>query len=476
MQTTLITTALVFGSTIAMFADSAGNNVSESVDTVYLSLEQCIELALNDNPSVKVADLDITRVDYSRKETLGQLLPTVNFGGTYSRMLAKQVAYMNFDLGDLGNLGGGSGDESEQTPQSRASKGKRDDGFKMGLDNSFQLGFSASMPLIAPQLWQSMKLSDAQIAVTVEQARATRLNLVNAVKTAYYTYLLAKDSQRVIGESYDMASLTHNTYVKQQQAGAASEYDVLRTEVAMQNIEPEITQADIALRRARMQMLILLGLPADAPVTFSGSLSDYQGTMYEKTLQNINDDISQNSTLKLNRLQTETMEKAVTVHRMAWMPTLALSGNYNWTSSSDGNPFKNFRWNPYSIVALTLNIPLFEGGQRYHRLRQAQIQVHQSTLQRQDLERSIRMQTDLALRNIILNVKQIESSGHSVAQAEKAHNIMVESFDIGAASYLDLRDSELALTRAQLAYYQTVFNYLVAEAELELLRGDALTK
>ena len=50
---------------------------------------------------------------------------------------------------------------------------------------------------------------------------------------------------------------------------------------------------------------------------------------------------------------------------------------------------------------------------------------------------------------------------------------MEKSFEIGAASYLDLRDAELALTQARLSYYQSIYNYLVANSELELLLGNA---
>ena len=60
-----------------------------------------------------------------------------------------------------------------------------------------------------------------------------------------------------------------------------------------------------------------------------------------------------------------------------------------------------------------------------------------------------------------------------VKEAERAHDIMEKSFGIGAASYLDLRDSELALTQSRLAYYQAIYNYLVAGADLELLLGNA---
>ena len=179
-------------------------------DTLTLSLDQCIAVALSENPSVKVADMEVTRVDYAKKETIGQLLPTINFGGNYNRMIAKQVAYMNMDgfgsmMGGGSENPGGDGEESGAGSSSRASSGasggSKNSGIKMGLDNSYQVGFSASLPLIAPQLWASLKLSDSQILQNVEAARASRLSLVNQVKSAYYTLLLAEDSHRVIQEN-----------------------------------------------------------------------------------------------------------------------------------------------------------------------------------------------------------------------------------------------------------------------------------
>ncbi|MDE6130302.1 MAG: TolC family protein, partial [Muribaculaceae bacterium] len=120
---------------------------------------------------------------------------------------------------------------------------------------------------------------------------------------------------------------------------------------------------------------------------------------------------------------------------------------------------------------LTLSVPLFEGGQCYNQVRQAQVQANEMRLQRENLERSIAMQVDLAIDNIGVNVRQIASCSESVGEAERAHSIMEESFGIGAASYLDLRDSELALTRARLTYFQAIYNYLIAMSELELLQG-----
>ncbi len=449
--------SLTFGNLIAQ-------DLAPAQDTLSLSLEQCIGVALDMNPTVKVADMDIKRVDYSKKETLGALLPTVAFGATYNRMLAKQVAYMNMD----GFGGGASGDESEGA--SSSASGKRQ-GIKMGLDNSYSVGFSASLPLIAPQLWASLKLSDSQILQSVEQARASRLSLVNEVKNAYYTLLLAEDSRNVIKQSYEMAALTHEIYTKQHQAGTASDYDVLRASVAMKNVEPELLQSDIAVKQAKLQLAILMGISTEIPIKASGSLSDYEQSMYADAL-GLSRDYSRNTELRQNEIQIRQLSDALRVQKMAWYPTLTATANYNWTSSSNGSPFRNFLWSPYSVFGLTLNIPLFEGGIRYNRQRQASVQVEQVKLQRENIERNVASQVDLSIDNIMLNVKQIASSSESVAQAERAHDIMQRSFNIGAASYLDLRDSELALTQARLAYYQSIYNYLVANSSLELLLGD----
>lgn len=447
-----------------------------SADTLSLSLDQCIAIALDENPTIKVADMEITRMDYSKKETLSQLLPNISFTGSYSRTLAKQTMYMN--MGRFGGSGqspdkdtsGGGSDNPDSGTESPTGGGGG--GIKVGLDNSFSTGFSASMPLIAPQLWKSLKLSDTQIAQSVEAARQSRISMVQQVQNAYYTLLLAEDSRKVIGESYDMARFTADMYAKQFELGAATRYDVLRTEVAVKNVEPEITQADIAIRQAKLQLSILMGIDSHIPLKASASLSDYEDGMYEKVLNFNTSDISGNGDLRNLDLQTRQLKDLLTIQKMAWYPTLSLTANYNWTSMQDGSPFKGFRWSPYSMVGLTLSIPLFEGGKRYSAIKQARIQVDEMKWQREHLVRSINSQTELALDNLQKNVAQISSCSESVKQAVMAHDIMKQSFEIGAASYLSLRDSELALTQSRLTYYQSIYNYLVAASELQYLLGN----
>ena len=154
-------------------------SVASPADTIVVSLDSCIAIALSDNPTIHAADMEITRQDYSKKEVLGQLLPNISFGATYNRTLAKQTMYMN-----MGSMGGGSSSGGSEDSDTETKAPQRSNGIKVGLDNSYSVGFQASLPLIAPQLWKSLKLSDSQILQSVEAARRSRLEMVNQVKNA----------------------------------------------------------------------------------------------------------------------------------------------------------------------------------------------------------------------------------------------------------------------------------------------------
>ena len=437
-------TILLAGALLAAMTGRA-----ESADTLRLSRQECVAIALNESQTLKVADLEVKKADYSKKEVLANLFPAIDFTGAYQRSIELQS--MNMSMGGI-----------SQT-------------IKMGTDNNWNLGFSASMPLINASLWKSIGLSDTQILQSLESARASRLDLVNNVNKAYYALLLAIDSREVIRQNYDLAKLNADIYERQYKAGTASEYDMLRSQVQVTNVEPELLQADIAVRQCQLQLAVLMGIEPTATLMPNVGLSDMQQEMYGYYLGNERS-LRDNTSLRSLDLSRKLAEKNVTLQKMAWVPTLAATFNLNWNAMSNGNPFTNQHFNPYSNVGVALQIPIIHGGAKYQKLRQARVQLQQIDLQRETLVNSLNMQVDLALDNINRQVNQIESSEQGMKTAAKAREIMQKSFEIGAATYLNVRDSEMALTSAQLAYYQAIYNYLVSTSELDTLLGreDAL--
>lgn len=421
---------------------SVGLGVKAAPDTLYLSKNECLEIALTKNATVKVADMEITLADYSKKESLAALFPTADFSANYQRAIELQTVSMNMN-------------------------GQRQS-FKMGSDNTWSIGFSASVPLIAPQLWQALKLSDTQIMINRESARASRLDLINSVNQAYYALLLAKASKEVIQQNYDVAIYNADIYQKKFEQGTASEYDVLRSSVQVTNVEPELLQADIAIRQASLQLKVLLNLPVEVVVNTRDAIQNYQQEMYGYNADSYN--LESNTSMRSLALQTKLASENLKLKKFAWLPTLGASFNYNWNALSNGSAVAHQQFNPYSTLALSLSLPIISGS-NYFGVKQAEVQVKEMALQKETLESNLNMQVDLALDNINREAAQITSSRKGVDQARKAHEIMQKSFEIGAATYLDLRDSEVADTSAQLTYYQSIYNYLVSVSQLDYLLG-----
>ncbi|MDE6553168.1 MAG: TolC family protein, partial [Muribaculaceae bacterium] len=351
----------------------------------------------------------------------------------------------------------------------RMNMGGQSQKLKMGSDNTWNTGFSLSLPIIAPTLWKAISISDTQIAQNLESARSSRLELVNQVNKAYYALMLAISSKDVIRQQYDIAKYTAEIYRKQFEQGTASEYDVLRSEVQVRNIEPSLLDADISVKQCQLSLNVLMGIDDALNLYPNVSMEDMQQDMYGYLLETKS--LAGNSTLRSLELQQKMAAQNVAVKKLAWLPTLGASFNVNWLSLSNGPMFKDVDFSPYSSLGVQLSIPIFSGGTKWYQMKQAQVQQTELELQKENLVNSLNMQVDLALDNINRQAKQIDSSKEGVRQAHKAHDIMLKSFQIGAASYLQLQDSELANSSAQLSYLQAIYNYLVSTSELDLLLG-----
>lgn len=412
-------------------------------DSVVISREECLDIALSQSPTIRIADLEVKRVGYAKRETIGNLLPQIGFSLSYQRSIELQTIRMNM------------GGESQK--------------LKMGSDNTWNTGFSLSLPIIAPALWKAISLSQTQIEQNLESARSSRLEMVNQVNQAYYSLMLAIASRDVIQQNYDIAKYNAEVFRKMHEQGTASEYDVLRSEVQVKNVEPSLLDADISVKQCQLQLNVLMGIDDALNLIPSVRMEDMQKDMYGYLLESKS--IADNSSLRSLELSQKLARQNVAMKKLEWLPTLGGSFNVNWLSLSNGPMFKDVDFSPYSSAAFSLSLPIFSGGTKWNALKQAQVQQTELQLQKENLVNSLNMQVDLALDNINKQVRQIDSSKEGVVQARKAHDIMQKSFQIGAASYLELRDAELADTSAQLAYLQSIYNYLVSTSQLDMLLG-----
>ena len=442
-------------------AQSAGGN------TLTLTLEEAIDLALSDNPTVKVANLEIERYDYVRKQTLSSLYPQVDASLQYSLALRRQ----------------------EMT-----------EGFSFGGKNTFNTAASVSLPLFAPAVYEQLKLNRTQMESAVESARATRIDMIASVRSAYYNVLLAEQSLAVLQEAVltteRVVANTKNLYDN----GLASEYDYLTAQVQLSNLRPQVLQTENAISITKLQLKMYLSLPADVDVEVVGTLDGFR----DKVLlsEDYSRDISDNTTLRTLDIQVDMLKHQEQLIKSARMPMVAAFGQVSYigqervdlsglmggmagggasggqsdvvaqTRAQAAASQSKFWWQCPISVGAQVSIPLFAGFKTVNQLREVRNQMSQLDIQRQYAEEGIRLQVEQAINTLITARETMLSNERTVKQAEKAYEISLTRYNAGAGTILELNSSQLSLTQAQLSYSQSIYDYLSAYASYEKTLGN----
>ena len=120
---------------------------------------------------------------------------------------------------------------------------------------------------------------------------------------------------------------------------------------------------------------------------------------------------------------------------------------------------------------MSLSIPIFSGGQRYHAIKQVRVQADELELQRENTERQLRIGIRQSLGTMDTAMRTYDASKEALASAEKAYDIAVKSYQLGKSTLTDLNNTELTLTQSRLAVSQAIYNFVIAKAGLEQTLG-----
>ena len=464
---------------------------AESSETpVVITLEQALEIALGENISVKVADLEIKRTEYARKGAYASLFPQIDITGSYQRTIKKQVMYMDFDMssltGGMAGAGAGSGEGSESgtgaengagtagsgSSSSSSSSSSSGGGLEVGRLNTLNAGVTAAMPLVNAQLWESLKISGLDVELAVEKARASRLDMVTQVKNAYFATLFAKEAFNVYKEVYENAVRNLEEAKKKFDAEKVSEFEVIRAKTSVANAIPNVYNAESSVILALWQFKAVLGVDLDMNIDVAGELGDFSQQMFYDIHQHDEISLDRNTTMKQLAIQAEQLAKNIRIQQYANIPSLSLAFNFAMNTMANDVKFSEFKWTPYSYVALSLNIPVFAGGKRYQAIRQAKNQYQQVQLQTLNTERQLKIAIRQSLNTMEMNMKSYYAAQDAVAAAQKAYDIAEASYKVGRSTLIELNDAQLALTQAQLSESQAVYNFVTAKAQREQTLGQ----
>lgn len=413
---------------------------SQQID---LTLQKAIEIALAENPTIRVADKEIQLKENAKTEAWMALLPEVTANASLQHTLI--AAEMK--------LSGNS--------------------FKMGRDgvNTGNVSAALNVPVFAPAVYQAMKLSKQDILLAQEKARGSRLDLINQVTKAYYHVLLAQDFYDVVQKAYNTSKQSYDVVEQKFNVGKVSEYDKISAEVQMRSMNSSLVSTKNALSLVKLQLKVLMGINPDLEVNIVDKLENYQNEMLLSEVTAVADELQNNSTLKQLDLNKSMLERNLKIQRTNFMPTVAfsLTGQYQ-SLYNDNWKVWDYEWSPSASFTFAVSIPIFKAS-NWTKLKSTKIQLSQLSDSRLNAERSLLMSVQSYRNNMASSIAQMESNKTAVEQADKAVTISAKRYEVGRGTILELNQSQVALTQAQLTYVQSIYEYLTNKSDLNYTLG-----
>jgi len=443
-----------------------------------LGIEQAVRTALESNRDLIAARHGFVTAQEQVSEAWGGVYPSVNLDASYSRNISPTVNFLPAAIFD-------------------PTAGPDDYiGVQFGADNQWSSNISIEQPLFRPSLFVAVGAAGRYEGLQGEVVRGEAHGVVTQVRTSYYDLLLAQEQARLTENSVQRVRHLLKETRALNRAGLTSDYDVLRLEVELANLEPNLRRAQNAVLQGRRQLAIQLDLPEAESLRVSGSLAEmdlddpaangpanreilafmgFEGEGAEGLEEAVGAAVELRSDVRQLELTQELRHAEMRLEQVEYLPEVTLFGNYIISAQDNGSP--NFfaagdGQRAYSrIVGVRLSIPIFTGfsrdariDQRRAGLRQAEIQTRQGVDLAQSEVRTLLETADEALL-------RARAQRLAVGQAQRGFEIASAQYREGLSGQLELTDAENALRQSEFNYAQAVYDYLVARARLDQATG-----
>ncbi len=426
--------------------------ITQAQEQINLSLEEAIELALEHNREIRIAKYGVEAAESGVKEVTGGFLPEISVSAQYNRNVKKPVIFL-----------GGGFPGMEGGPSS----------IEVGSNNSYQASLSATMPVYSRQLFKAREAAMLNQELSETDLLLITNNVIANVKTAYYSALLTEEVVEITELRVRNAEEQFETTKRLFEEGLATEYDLLVAEVQLENLRPELLQAQDDAEITKLQLKQVVGIVDAGPVHLSDELSPV--TLYAAGQEEM-----LNTTLR-NNLQLQLLENRLSIlktntelERSALYPTLSAFGNYSYQTEDDTFKFSEYDWVNSAAIGLSIQVPIFAGNSRRERITQAEISIKQAMEETEMSREAIVTEVRSASNRLEQIKKRLDATEQALKQAERAYELSVLRFEEGLGTQVEINDSELAFATSRFNHLQAEYDYQIALTTLQQLQGSLI--
>jgi outer membrane protein TolC len=462
---------------------ASGSTRVSGQETERSGLTVLVRTALDSNDQLVAAREAYNLASEQVSEAWGSVMPTVDLNASYQRNLSVPVNFLPAAIFDP------TAGPDDYLP------------VQFGADNQWNSTISVEQPLFKPSVIVALGAAQRFENLQVEAVRGREQSVVTQVRNSYYQLLLAQEQARLTEKSVNRVRESLEETKALNRGGLAADYAVLRLEVELANLEPNLRRAKNAVLQARRSLAVLANYPDHEALEVQGSLAEMdlddlaENSPENRAILEFNGAILSYAEIPESELETglaraaefrsdlrqfalteELRRTEMRLEQASYLPEISVFGNYIVSAQDNGSPSFFGRGDGQSATSralgLRVSVPIFQGLRRDARIDQKRASLREAQASSRQAFRTARSQ----IRTISEDIEEadLRASGQALAvrQAERGFEIASAQYAEGLSSQLELTDAEVALRQSEFNYAQAVFDYLVARAQFDEATGQ----
>ncbi len=416
------------------------------------SLADCINYAYLHQDSVKNAELDVKSAEYKVKETIGSGLPQVNGSVSFQDYLKKpvQVGPQNFNNPDP---------NARLTPLAFGPT-QYTNNYSL---QATQLVFSGTF-IVGLQAVKAFKeLSQRSLSRTKIEAN------VNVTK-AYYQVLVSDEQIKLLDANIKQLKQQLDQTTQQNKQGFVEKIDVDRLSVQYNNLVTNRENVARSLTLNNAMLKFQMGMPIESELILTDKLENIK---LDDQAANIVDTTFYRNRIEYGLLETNIKlnQLDVKAKRAAFLPSVVANAGLSTVFQENHIGYLYDAGYPFSSIGLSINIPIFNGGQRVNQLRQTEINVVKAQNDLHNAENGFKLQATAARISFFNSIQSLNNQKRSRELAHEVLRVSTIKYQQGVGSSIEVTQAQTALETADTQYIQALYDALVNKVNLDKAYG-----
>ncbi len=432
---------------------SAITTIAQSTDsTLKFSIKQAIDYAITHQKDVLNAGFDAEISKYKVRETIGEGLPQLNASFDIKDYEKIPVSFVPGDFF--------GGEKGSFVP------------VQFGTRWNSTAGISATQLLFDPSYLIGVSASRTYRDLSNKNLIRTKLETAITVTKSYYSILLLRERKKVLDANRIRLQKLSSDIKAMFENGFVEKIDADRVQVAYNNILTETENFERTIELSEKMLKYQMGFPQSEMLIITDSIDIDAVKNLQSSLEKT--DPAKRIEYSILVTQARLQEYNLKRYKSQYIPKLVAYGNLSTTAQrAEFNIFNSeYRWFPTGIIGATLSINLFDGMQRENRIRQERLTLNKIDNELKNFEEAINLQASSSRSALLDAISSLKVQEKNLDLASTISTITKLKYDQGVGSNLEVLDAETSLKEAQVNYFNSLYNAVIAKVDLDKALGN----